>query len=261
MTEAIATTPAPIASTPVDGAANDGSTASTPDPVEGQSVGILPEKFRGPDGITQMTKAYTEAEKELRKIQEERASLKLQADRATLLEQQLAIAQQAKPEPVASSQAFNEDEVFMKEWEDDPARAVLNQNHRVESRTRDSVQSNAQRTLYDSMKKDTVNYPDFAGYEPEMVALARQYAPLLRPDQLTNPDLIPLLYNVVQSHHIKDRVVAATAKATADAAALRSRKLASQVEGGSATASATGTTSFGDLSIKEMENLLGFVDR
>lgn len=263
--DATATTPSPVqtpvASATVGGAANDSPSGVSADPSSDGQSGVLPEKFRGPDGISKMAQAYTESERELRKAQEERAAALKDAEKAKLLEQQIELMrQQQVTTPVHTASVPNEDEIFMKEWEEDPARAVLNQNRRAESRVKSTVLGDAQKTLYESMKADKTKFPDFEAYEPEMIEASRVYSKMLRPEALSEPGLIPLLYNIVAARHIGDKVKSAAAKAVDEAEAKRAAKESAAAEGGGVS-NGSGTKTFSDLSLKEMENLLGFVDR
>lgn len=235
-------------------------TSTIADPSDDGQSGLLPEKFRGPDGIAQMTKAYTEAEKELRRVQEEKAALAKEkeilakeAERAKLLEEQLQ-------KPTQTASAPTDDEIFRKEWEEDPAQAVLNQTRRAESRAKQISEDVSQKIAYDSAKKDSQNYPDFEKYEPTMVRLAQQYAPLMDREQLRNPAIIPLLYKMARAEHLPEVLESAEQRAQEKAAKQRAAKNAASAEGSGSTG-ARSAPAFQDLSLKEMENLLGFVER
>ena len=237
------------------GAANEVVDAS---PDSGQ-LGALPEKFRGPGGIEQMAKSYQEAERELRHAQEEKAQLTKEADRARLLEQQLYAVQMQQRQPVHEQAVVNEEELFRREWQEDPAAAVYNQSKRSESRATSMTQDYATSMFYEQAKKDEKNYKNFSQYEPTMVAIAQKFSHLVSPASLKNPAVIPILYYAARGMHADNEVEKAKSEAFTSSSALKSEKKAAFAESSSPAGGSIRSSE--DMSLEEIERLVGFVDR
>src|SRR5690349_2925607 len=85
-------------------------------------------KFNG--DFEKLGKSYSASERKLRELQQEKANLKKEADRAALLEQQynLAVMELNK----RSGGQNDEFEEFRQEWEQSPSRAAYNQALRAQ---------------------------------------------------------------------------------------------------------------------------------
>lgn len=250
----------PIHSASIPGAAEQDGAVETSGLDSGQP-GLLPEKFRGPNGISEMAKAYQEAERTLRKVQEEKSQFAKEAERAKALEQQLWAMQMQAQQPVYQNQIVDEAEQFRNEWLEDPVQASYNQTKRVEAKAAMAMQDYATNLFYQQAKLDTTNYPDFDKYEPTMVRLAqdRELLSLVDPSKLRSPAVIKVLYNLARANHQQEEIRAAKESGVREAEKLKRNKSAAFAE--SSSPSGGNTKSFDDMSLKEMEDLLGFVER
>lgn len=232
-------------------------TTVTETPVEDKFE--VPEKFRG-KGLEDVIKSYTNAESELGRLRSKVSDLEKKATKADQLEQQInqynAYLQQ---QAVHTTQVPNEDEIFMKEWEQDPARAVLFRAKLAENKTQDFLQQYATQVHYEKAKSDPVNYPDFVNLEPTMVRIAQQRAHLVRPDRLNSPETIDMLYKLARAEHVNDQLTQARSLGAREAEDLRRQKSKAFSEASSPAGS--GSVPFEDLSLSEMRKMIGVVER
>lgn len=197
----------------------------------------LPEKFKS---VEDMVRSYEHAESELtrqRQINRE-------------LEQRIGQAQQ---------KVESEDEIFRKEWEQDPQAAVYNRTLRTEAKLRNQLaESNAQ-MFYKSAMNDEVNYPGFKELEPKMVELANQYGSLVHPSMLQSPQVIDLLYKLAVGTSAGSQL--AKAKIAGQKEAESRRKEVSSAAFESPTPASASVTRPEDMTLEQLEKQIGFVQR
>lgn len=252
MDEQLETQEQPIAGTEIAAPEYDAdqgpAPASAEEPIEAGKFKSLEDK----------AKAYDEAEKALRQAQREKAELAKQAQEAELLRQRVfAYENVIGNQPVQSTQVNDADE-FVRTWEEDPRRATYEKLNQIEQRTQMVAQQNALNVAYAAATNDSVNFPNFKKYEPTMAKAALAYRELVRPDKINDPRLISLLYSVARSAHLSEELEAAKKQAVQEFETSRSKKESAFSEGASPVGASSSSRKPEDMSLEEMEKILGF---
>lgn len=257
MPDAITPKTDPQGQSEINGAAN-ADMGSKPQVLDsnGQSQTRIPEKMRG-KSIDEVVDMYSNAESELGKV---RAVAQEKQREAEELKRLLdSRPSESRQEPTHTTPTVTEEEIFRKEWEDDPAKASFNQSKRAEARAISEISNVETRTFYERAKEDGENFPGFKELEPRMIQLAREHADIVDPRKVNSPKVVNLLYKLACAEVIDQEVERARQEGAKQERETRDEKNAAQVEGSSSTSQ--GTVPFEDLSLTEMEKLLGVVER
>jgi hypothetical protein len=221
---------------------------------------MIPDKFIGKD-LKDVISSYTNVESQWKKTQQANKELE---DRAKRTEQQLSELQRqqqvererAAQQPIHSTTpVVSDDELFMKEWEQDPAQATLNRTRRAEQKVAHQERSFKTNEYYKYAKQQL---PDFEQLEPEMMKIAEQLAPFARADMIQSPEMVNTCYLMARGSTVDTRMQQAKENGIEEAKQLNREKAAAFSEGSSAPGQ---MTRFDDLSLEEMRKLLPKVER
>ena len=171
-------------------------TAVSPEAQEApQGEPQVPEKFRGKP-VEEIVKSYEESERRMKEA----------TQRSKELEHQVGLYQEAFRNPQAFRPQVTEDELFAREWEQDPKAAVYNQAQRLAQKMTAMNGQTATNLFYQNARNDQNNYPEFNKLEPKMMELANRYAGLVNPQKLASPETIDLLYKLARADSIGETV-------------------------------------------------------
>lgn len=187
-----------------------------------QGEPTLPEKFKGKP-LEDIVKSYENLEAEHTRA---RMALREKEQQVGIYEQALRSTQSQQQQP----QRESEDQIFMREWEQDPARATYNQSQRSLQKAAALNNQTASSLFYNTVKNDDKNYPDFNELEPRMMEIARENADIIKPDMLNSPRVINLLYKQAKSENINDNVSKARIQGQIEAESRRKEIKAAQFE-------------------------------
>lgn len=211
----------------------------------------LPEKFKGKP-LEDIVKSYENLEAEHTRA---RMSLREKEQQVSIYEQALRTQSQAQPQV----QRESEDQVFMREWEQDPARATYNQSQRSLQKAAALNNQTASTMFYNTVKNDDRNYPDFNELEPRMMEIARENADIIKPDMLNSPRVINLLYKQAVSEKIGNNISKARIQGQMEAESRRKEIKAAQFE--NPTPISASNLSSEDKTIEQLEKELPWHQR
>lgn len=216
-------------------------------PFQGEPT--MPEKFKGKP-LEDIVKSYENLEAEHTKA---RMALREKEQQVGIYEQ--ALRTQSQPQV----QREPEDQLFMREWEQDPAKATYNQSKRDLQKAAALNNQTASTLFYNSIRSDERNYPDFNELEPRMMEIARQSADLIKPDMLNSPRVIELLYKQAKSEKFGNDVSKARLQGQMEAESRRKEIKAAQFE--NPTPVSASNLSSEDKTIEQLEKELPWHQR
>lgn len=230
--------------------------------VESQPDDSIPEKFIGKSPLD-IIKSYNEVEKSYSKVASERAQERKAREewetkykdlesRFNLSQTQTADREESKPEV----DPFTE---YDAEFENDPKKAIkslIGKTQAQLSHERQLMAMEAEQRqatdYYNTQKKDN---QDFAKLEPTMIDLAKEYGDLVDPRKVNSVKALKLLHLAARGAKIEDYLSEARSAAKKETTTIRDEKRQAYSEGPSSKSS--GRTKFEDLSVTDMEKVLG----
>lgn len=227
---------------------------------------MIPEKFVG-KSIGEIGKSYAELERSFHKISSERSEeQKARRDLETklqALEERLNARQAEVPRPPVVEE---EDPLaeYDEEFESNPKEAIKKTLKKVQEKALTAAQraqlemeAKAASDYYHSQKKDN---PEFSKLEGRMTALAQEFGDLVSPSKANSVKAIRLLHLAARGAELDSFVKEAVDRAKKEGATIRQEKKQAFSEGTS-TESGAGSKKFSELSLDEMEKLLGRADK
>jgi len=202
----------------------------------------VPEKFKGKP-LAEVVRSYENLESEHTR------------QRQYVRELENNLNQMRQSAPVES-----EDDVFKREWEQDPQLAILNRQRRTEAKLNLELAKANTVLFYKTAKNDEINYPGFKDVEPRMIEIANSYGRFLRPEMANSPEVIDLLYKMAISERSPDSIAKAKLVGKKEAEN-RKRELAKASFESPTPAQSQSSDDFQELTLEQMKQKLGIAKR
>lgn len=241
--------------------------ASAEDSQPEAELDTIPEKFIGKSAL-EIIKAYNNAEKQLSKVSSERAEeRKRREDLEKRVQETESRLSSLSSQPVQQRQEQSPETdpfaEYEKQFDSDPKEAIKSlvaKSREQARRERELAQMQAEAAnaadFYNSQKRDN---PEYAKLEPTMQALAREYGDLVDPRKVNSVKALKLLHLAAQGMTREAFASEVASKAKKETSAIKQEKRAAFSESSSTKNSAG--KNFEDLSLEEMEKVLGVVRR
>lgn len=232
--------------------------------IEGQTGSTVPEKFVGKSPM-EIIEAYNNLERHASKVSSERAEerknreqleARLSAMETELRSRPQQVVQHVPP-PAPEKDPFSE---YEESFESDPKQAIkglvaktrAQLEQELKQREFESSRSEAER-FYLEQKRDN---PEYAKLEPTMQQLALEYKDLMEPGKVASVKMLKLLHLAAKGARVDDYVKDAATKAKSETATIREEKRNAFSE--SSGTKGSSSRNFSDLSVEEMEKMLGY---
>lgn len=224
---------------------------------------VIPEKFVGKSPLD-IIKAYNNAERQLSKVSSERSEERKKREelerRVSESESRLqALSQQPAQRQLEASPEVDPFAEYEKKFDEDPKgaiRSLVSTSREQIRRERElgAMQQEAAHAseYYQTQKRDN---PEYAKLEPTMQALAREYGDLVDPRKVNSVKALKLLHLAAQGLSREAYASEIASKAKKETTALKQEKRSAFSE--SSSSKGNSGKAFEDLSIEEMEKLLG----
>lgn len=239
---------------------------------EGQSVSAedlgIPKKFVGKSS-TDIIQAYTALEKDRGRLASEVGSVRKEREELEAkyreLEKQAMRYQpmptQVPPQTQAAHVPQEQDplSVFDSKFDEDPKAAIKEaMRHQYAALNRQTQEQSLQQRAYEAQEwywKQKRENPDYARREQLMQQAVQQYSSIIRPEYLNSVQVLQALDMISRGMDIDYYRKNAAAEAAKNGSSIRQEKLRAQSE--SASSEGEQKMNFRDLSLKDMEKLLG----
>lgn len=235
--------------------------AEVTDPAE---LSAIPEKFVGKSPF-EIIQAYNNLEKHSSKVSSERSEERKKREdlesKYKDLEARLSTFQ-SQPAPQAESSKAEEDPFaeYEEQFDANPKEAIKG----IVKKVRQEVLSDSERRqMYEEQVRASEFHrsqksanPEYAKLEPTMRELANEFGDLVSPTKASSVKALKLLHLAAKGARMEDYVSEAASKAKKESQSVRDEKRSAFSES-SNSGKADNTKQFADLSLDEMEKLLG----